>query len=293
MKIGTFAATAALTASAMLAGCGMAINPDLMRGDGGSTQGTLQDADTRQRQIESLDGKPHGMFGKAGQTIGLTTEQKQELRRILREHRPDREEFKARHEELRTLLLAETVDGAALREFLDTRKKEFAARAAGKADMFARMREVLTGQQREDLVARLAGDEVKVAAKNLRKRAKKRFKPKIDSFRKDLNLTESQREALGALKDESIANRQALAPELKQAAIAFLQSGDKVALARTLEQSVLTHVPTDALVAAATALDKEQRAKLVHRFARFADMKHKGHFKRHLHRKDGNQGGGG
>ena len=65
---------------------------------------------------------------------------------------------------------------------------------------------------------------------------------------------------------------------MKQAALAFIQTGDKAALVKAMQDGIANHVPADELVKAASLLDKEQRTKLVERFGQMAKrMKHGQH----------------
>lgn len=293
-------AAATLLASSVLAGCGVTLNSGAVRGQGdGFGPGPSRDM-VLEREAQSLGMPPtgmpgfHGMHGsvhqflrRGAQKLGLTEDQKGELRKIAQARSGDRAQHRAEFEkyraELKTLLTADRVDEAALRGFIDARKKDAAAHVATIVDTASDMRAVLTDKQRADLVALMNDDTVKRDFAGKRMRFEGRYKPRLEEFRKSLNLSAEQSAALDAVKQKLIAQRESARPAMKQALGSFMQTGDKAALSKALLDGLTGRVPTDELVKVAAVLDKGQRVRIVEHFAG-ARKRMKHHHMRGFHR---------
>ncbi|MBM3268106.1 MAG: Spy/CpxP family protein refolding chaperone [Candidatus Sericytochromatia bacterium] len=266
-------------AATLLAGCGSVTTAGLLRGpDEGSAavQSQSHKAEKSGGNWRGMPGVhdfgiPRSMFRKAAKRLALTEAQQERFRAIAKSHAAAVKagDFASFHDQLKTLLLADKVDEAALRSFINARTTEFAGRAASHADLAAEMRAELTAEQRKELVAIIQGaretDEIKQERKEMHRRARKG----MDAYKAKLQLNAEQGAAFDALKAKLDAARKAERPALKQATVAFVESGDKAAFGQALRDAVARHVPTDELVRVASLLDKSQRERIVARMERF------------------------
>jgi Spy/CpxP family protein refolding chaperone len=222
-----------------------------------------------------------GFFGHMAKDLKLTDAQKAQLKAIAQKHRgtAQKGDRKAQRDQLRALLSAPKVDGAALRNFLNARVAEMDAKAGHRAAMMTEMRAVLTPEQRAKLVKSLntARPDGKQAGKDGAKAANRfegKRKAMRDKLTADLKLTPAQQSAFDALQPKVMAmhadraNRQAG----RQAFARFVETGDAAAFQATMKAQRQGKLPVNELVAVAESLTQAQRQKLLPRLERFAQM---------------------
>lgn len=266
------AATLAI-AAAPLAGCGAPTTPaeaatyEVLGLEAGGDAGMGQ-------RGHGGKGGHHGFFGGPfAQQLNLTDAQKAQLKAIAQKHRGEREkgQFKAQREQLRALLSAPQVDGAALKAFFNARLQAMETHAAKRAAMMSEMRAVLTTEQRAQLV------------KSLNEAKPNPHKPRFDGMRKmfrdrllaDLNLTAAQKATFDALqaKMDALMADGAGHRAGKAAFATFIETGDAAAFQASMKANIAGKAPVDELVAVAVSLDQGQRQKLLAKFERFAGGK--------------------
>lgn len=305
MKEKLRAAAAAVLAGTMLAGCGATLHSGAMRGQAdvpgtGNSRDAAVDREAQslgkdmgtpglgmlgpgllgQGGVSDLLGQIRPMLRRGAARLGLTSQQKEQLAAIARARAGDRAQRRAdlqKHRaELEALLKADRVDEAALRSFILARQQEASKHAAAVVDTLAQMRAVLSDPQRAELLAILDEKFTKGEIVARHKQFEGRVRPKLEEFRRSLNLTAEQREAVAALRQKIGALRKEGGPRLKEAARAFLETGDKEALKRALQESIASRIPTDELVRVAAVLDKDQRLRLVKAFSRVRERVRRG-----------------
>lgn len=215
-----------------------------------------------------------GFGGPLAKDLKLTDAQKSQLKAIAQKHRAERKQGdrKGQRQQLKTLLTAPKVDGAALRSFLNARAGERDANAAKRAAMMSEMRAVLTPEQRAQLVKSLNARADK-AGKRAGERAK-RFEGKRQGFGDrmvaDLKLTADQKAKYDALQAKIKAQRADAAGRQagKQAFVRFIETGDAAAFQASMKAN-RGQLPVNELVALAESLDQTQRQKLLKKFDRF------------------------
>jgi Spy/CpxP family protein refolding chaperone len=222
-----------------------------------------------------------GFFGPMAKDLNLTDAQKAQMKAIAQKHRgtAQKGDRKAQRDQLRALLSAPKVDGAALRNFLNARAAEMEANAGHRAAMMTEMRAILTPDQRAKLVKSLnaARPDGKQAGKDGAKSAERfegKRKAMRDKLTADLKLTPAQQSAFDALQAKVMANHADPANrQAGRAALArFVETGDAAAFQSTMKAQRQGKLPVNELVAVAESLTQAQRQKLLPRLERFAQM---------------------
>jgi Spy/CpxP family protein refolding chaperone len=210
--------------------------------------------------------------GRMARQLGLTDAQQAQIKAILEQHKPPQADGQAHLAELKALVLADTVDPAALKALADQRKAEFQSHQAERLAVAGELRAVLTDDQRTKLLALLAKDPPP-------------FKAHLDAFRAriherlaaDLGLSADQQAALTALDEQAKAMPDpARGKAMREAVAAFVQSGDQAALGTAMRAQLDGKSPVDQLIAFAASLDKAQRTKLVEKAETLARFHHGG-----------------
>lgn len=213
----------------------------------------------------------HGLIRK----LGLTAEQQERLKAIAQAYRTEAQsagmqstetpaagtphaDWMAKRDELKALLLAEALDTAALKAFIEQAADAHAQRIPRLTAMLAEMREVLTEPQREQLATALAERRPSRHFEGMRRHMAARFFA-------DLGLTTEQQAAFDALKAKLEAMREQGAH--REAMIAFTRTGDRQALAAALSKR--PDLPVDEALAFLASLDRSQRQTLVSKLERF------------------------
>ncbi len=210
----------------------------------------------------------HGPLGLVRQ-LGLSSEQSERLKAIAESHRDKAlpADWTAKRDELKTLVLADTVDPQALKSFLEQAAADHAPQRAKRVEVLAEMRAVLTEGQRETLAKTLSEPAQASRFDGMRRHMTERFLA-------DLNLTGEQKAAFDALHAK--LEEQRLGNPHRDAFVAFTRTGDGAALTEALAKR--PHLPMDEVVALAVKLDSQQRQKLVEKLERFgAKAPHFGH----------------
>jgi Spy/CpxP family protein refolding chaperone len=219
----------------------------------------------------------HPMMGMRGagmlpglQQLNLTDAQKSQLKAIAQKYRPQAKQgnMKAEREQLKAIVLADQVDGAKLKSFLQARAAEMQAKAPQRAAMLGEMRAVLTDAQRAQLVKAMDQQQAPKAKANANWQGKR--KAMGDRMLADLNLTATQKAKVDALQAKMQALRTSQpGANAKSALKAFIQTGDQAAFQASMQANRPGQLPVDEIVAVATSLDKAQREKLVAKLGRF------------------------
>jgi Spy/CpxP family protein refolding chaperone len=213
--------------------------------------------------------------------LNLTEAQQAQMKAIVQKYRSEQKvgDFKARRAQLRALLLADQVDGAALRSFFQAHIAEMEAKAPQRAAMMGELRAVLTDAQRSELVKVIdqEGPKHKAHFEGMHRQFR-------DALLADLNLTEAQKQKFDALQAKVSAIRaDQPGQKVKQAFVRFIQDGDTAAFQATMKANFQGKLPVDELVSVAESLDKGQREKLVNKFERLAQFHRGGHGGWHGH----------
>lgn len=201
------------------------------------------------------------------QQLNLSDAQKSQLKAIARKYRAQAQvgDRKAEREQLKAIVLADQVDGAKLKSFLQARAAEMESKAPQRAAMLGEMRAVLTDAQRAQLVKALDQHSPRAKGNWAGKR-----KGMGDRMVADLNLNADQKAKFDALKAKMKSLR-AGQPGVKgkDALKAFIQTGNQSAFQASMQANREGKLPVDEIVALATSLDKAQREKLVAKFDHF------------------------
>lgn len=222
-----------------------------------------------------------GFFGPMAKDLNLTDAQKAQMKAIAQKHRgADKSgDRKAHRDQLRALLSAPKVDGAALRNFLNARAAEMEANTGHRAAMMTEMRAVLTAEQRAKLVKSLnaARPDGKQAGKGGAKdgaRFEGKRKAMRDKLTAELKLTPAQQSAFDALQEKVMANHADPANRQagRQAFARFVETGDAAAFQATMKAQRQGKLPVNELVAVAESLTQAQRQKLLPKLERFAQL---------------------
>lgn len=225
---------------------------------------------------EGHHGRPEMMGMRGGMLPGLkqlnlTDAQKSQLKAIAQKYRPQAKgsDFKAEREQLKAIVLADQVDGAKLKSFLQARAAKMEAKAPQRAAMLGEMRAVLTDAQRAQLVKAL--DQHPAPKANWQGKRHGMG----DRMVADLNLTAAQKAKFDALQAK-MQSMHAGQPG-KEALKAFIQTGDQSAFQASMKANMEGKLPVDEIVDLATSLDKAQREKLVAKFNHFGGGHRGGH----------------
>jgi|GEM_PF-2303105 protein CpxP len=272
--------TVLVAGSLALAGCGQVVPyssvPNSAAPASSAAYSALAGDPTGNAPSATPEREVQGLFGP----LNLTTEQKQQLKAIAQKHRQEAKkgDHMAQIAQLKSLVLADTVDQAALMAFLSSHLADAQARIATRVDMLAGMRAVLTDDQRKALVDHLnqAGGDAR------RAKFAKMGDQMAARLTQKLNLTADQKVAFDALRakiKDLIAGKR---ETMKQAFSAFVQTGDKAALTAALS-SATAKPPIDDVVAFVASLSHDQRQTAVDLIGHLAQGMHRmhGHFFHH------------
>jgi len=175
--------------------------------------------------------------------LNLTQAQRQELERIGREAQGG-----DRSGQLQQMLLAQTIDPAALRAQLVQSAAEIDQAVATQV----RMRNVLTAEQRQTLIQ---------AFRQEGGQASSTTDEQMQAMQRQLNLTAEQQQAMTAMNTALQRHEEANRSRLSQATIALIQTGDGSAYRQALVEINRT-MPVDAMVAFFSSLSQTQRQTL-------------------------------
>lgn len=196
--------------------------------------------------------------------LNLTDQQTAQIRSIVARHKAEMRgqgELRTQLEQLRTLVLAETVDKAALVQAITAMHESKLAKLPHLTAMVGEIRGVLTPEQRSTAVTQLneRWDDLISAMDTLR----------TDGFAQlsnNLNLNSEQSAALAALQEEDRTLDNAVLADVRAAMTQFLTGGDQEALTTSLQTALATSRMTDIIDNTAdwvVSLDQTQRQQLV------------------------------
>lgn len=278
MKRSAFMALAGIALSLQLTGCGltgtMASQPSDMNNV--LNPYAVQDTTTDGSMMGGgMKGKRHGMGFFPGFNHlqpALSEDQKIKLKGIAQQGNPQPEQMKAHAAELKTLLLVENVDAAALKAFADARKQERLVKQSEHLERMVAARGILTDEQRNNLVAQLGQAPEKHAGMPFGGPGMM-----FERVLSGLNLTAVQQQAVDALQAKMKAQSESPArDEMRQAFIGFIKTGDKTALTERMANAG-DRLPLDELIQVATALDLSQRTTLAKKLESFGQGMHAHH----------------
>jgi Spy/CpxP family protein refolding chaperone len=255
-------------AATLLAGCG---TNDTKPTSGPSlhTQGAKPDA--------WGDRHHHHFFrGPVARFLGLTADQQITIASIVDRHRRQHgHPGQARHEELRAILLASTVDGEALKSFIEKTLAQHEDMVDKIVPALVEVRAVLTPQQLDKIAS---FDPEKGPFGWFHKMSPRQREHKfLQPLLRGLSLNEAQQQAVDALKAEferRAEQRKDMRTQALAALRAFARSGDEAAFRQLLKAIKHPDVPVAAIVKVATSLDLEQRQAIAARVEKFRDRRH-------------------
>ncbi|HEY9899524.1 MAG TPA: Spy/CpxP family protein refolding chaperone [Pantanalinema sp.] len=193
--------------------------------------------------------------------LNLDDAQKTELKLIRSKVRAlfNREEMKAKWQNMQALLNAQIVDADALKAFIASIDADHKARVDAMVALAGEMRDVLTDEQRDKLVSLVSGEQTGAMAAQA-----------LSTFRTNtinaLNLSTSQQETLTALQARMEAQHDVKREAKRKAFIQFIVDGNQLALADSLKRSI-GHDDVDTSIQWLGSLSQDQRKILVDRLA--------------------------
>ena len=114
---------------------------------------------TAATQVVRTAERHHGMMGRWAAQLNLTDDQKTQLKAIWEKYRTDtqpiRDEMKARHEELKAVLTADTVDRAKAHQLTDEISGLRGKMASAGIDKMLDARDVFTPEQRATIAKKM------------------------------------------------------------------------------------------------------------------------------------------
>lgn len=237
-------------------------------------------------------GRKGDQFGPFGMLSGvnLTDEQKTQLKAIAEKYRPakpaDGQKPDAPGAKVRELLLADTVDAAALKAALADRPQPPADAGKNRLAMLVEARAVLTDEQRNALIEKIKALPTPTVPSDRPVRPADANRPDPAArLVASLNLSAEQQAAYDAFNAKLKAARDGFQPPKfdpaaqRDAWVSFLQTGDTAGLEAARPHLTPPAFPVDELVTLATGLTLDQRKQLFSHGFRFGGPRggHGGH----------------
>lgn len=195
--------------------------------------------------------------------LNLTDEQRTQLRAIKARYRDQMRDgqFRAQLEQMRALVLAPTVDKAALVQAINATHEYKLSKIPVLTNKLADVREVLTPQQRSTAVTAINDmrDSMASAIERLRREA-------FQDLSANLNLTSQQAQALQELQEQHREVVNTILPDMRTAITQFLLDGNQQNLVTSLQSAMAASRTTDLVDDSAdfvVSLNPVQRQQLV------------------------------
>lgn len=202
--------------------------------------------------------------------LNLTEAQRSQIREIKARHKAEMRrmgDLRTQLEQLRTLVLAPTVDRAALTQALTTMHQSKLDKIPHVAAMMSDVRGVLTPEQRTIAVTQLNNrwNDLMAALDSMRTEG-------FTQLSANLNLTMAQSQALQTLQDQDRTLDDAIMADIRTAVTQFMADGNQQTLTSSLQSALAMSRVTDMLGDTSdfvVSLNQTQRQQLVANMASY------------------------